>query len=82
MTKRKVNYGAQLSLQVAPDLQMKLVAAGYLRGDRGAYAGICREVLTVGFTEWYNKLSESRRKEFDEILATLKASEGLSEVTE
>jgi hypothetical protein len=68
MPKKRVNYDSQLSFQLENKLRLQLVALAYLRGDRGSYAGVCRQYLHDGVTEAIRKFGPADRARFDEIL--------------
>ena len=82
MPKKPVKYDGKLSLEVETDLRIQLVAISYLRQSRGAYAGVVREFIVSGIRSFVAGLSPALRSQYDEILTTLRTTEGLSHVTE
>lgn len=77
MPKRTRDFPANMNFNCATELRQKLVAISYLRGDGGSYAAPARDILTDGVELFLSQLPETRRKDFEEILETVRAREAL-----
>ena len=65
----------QLSLAVVPELREQLVALAYLRGHRGAYAAMVRDLLTRELRRYLAvELDPEERAEYNRILEAVKAN--------
>lgn len=76
MSKGKLKYHVPLNLLIEDDgTKQALIAINYFRGNGGSYAEPSRDALREYVQRFRDGLSESQRKQFDEILATVKTTE-------
>lgn len=75
MPKKRKDFPGQLSLNVADDLRVKLIALGYLQGSGGEYAAPARNILTEGVERVIRNMDEHQRARFDEILTNVRLIE-------
>lgn len=75
MPKLSIDFPAQLSLQVTREMRIHLLAIGYYTGNGGEYATPARNLLHKAIQEYQEKLAPKERKEYEEILANVRAAE-------
>jgi transposase InsO family protein len=69
-----------LCIAIAPDVLMRLVAMSYHMGRKGMLGKTARPILEQAVTDYYNRLSEAQKAEYDEILANVQITESGSDV--
>lgn len=79
MPKLSTDFPAQLSLQVTKEMRILLLAIGYYTGNGGEYATPARNLLNRALQDYQDKLPPRERKEFEEILANVRAAEDARE---
>jgi len=72
MAKKKINYPDKFIVLCPIGTRLDLIAIAYHRGQKGKYAAPARDFIAKGIADYKRGLSDKDRKEFEEILASVK----------
>lgn len=79
MPKRGSDFPANININCATSLKQAVITISYLRGGNGQLADVTRDLLTDGVAAYIAGLDERRRRDFEDILATVKARDALTD---